>query len=399
MRTHWKRTRRSPGAVVAALILLISAVALDAVGLSGAADGAAPAPAKFLGPVLSIRENGGTTIGRDGGFSVGLPNGQDFWVFADSPRYQFMRGKWRLTGFLGGSTAAMGKYTPGKPLTSKLTEVRPGGALKTSNQLNNFMPAPQAWIPGENSVPCAKYYSHRPSFSVRWPLGAALMPDKQNIIVPYVIVCVLNESSFHPQGWGFSLFNYKTQKFTVKPYDVYPADRGGLGMSSVRMFGSPIVTGKKITFYSWRCCDESSGNFRTTVDATAAALKNPASYVPQPLAGVPITFNLHVANKAKYHNKLTMYVLTGDDSDGAYSIYTASAPAGPWTKVSTGVLPKCAKAPRPCHSMALHPELSPAGRLFISYHLAGFGPGVATEHPYPHEPLRHVVSASVPCNC
>jgi hypothetical protein len=49
--------------------------------------------------------------------------------------------------------------------------------------------------------------------------------------------------------------------------------------------------------------------------------------------------------------------------------------------------------------MALHPELSPAGRMNISYHLPAFGPGVATKHPYPREPLRHVVTSSIPCNC
>jgi hypothetical protein len=92
-----------------------------------------------------------------------------------------------------------------------------------------------------------------------------------------------------------------------------------------------------------------------------------------------------------------MYVLTGEK--GQYSIFTASSPKGPWSQTASGVLPRCDTSPVPCHSMALHPELSPAGRLVISYHLAGYGPGIATKHPFPHEPLRHVVSASIPCGC
>jgi hypothetical protein len=63
------------------------------------------------------------------------------------------------------------------------------------------------------------------------------------------------------------------------------------------------------------------------------------------------------------------------------------------------VLPRCDKSPVPCHSLTLHPEFSPAGRFFISYHLPAFGPGDPSKHPYPKEPLRHVVMATVPCNC
>jgi hypothetical protein len=164
-----------------------------------------------------------------------------------------------------------------------------------------------------------------------------------------------------------------------------------------QMFGSPIIVNKKVTFYSWACCTGGSAIFATTLDATVAAMKNPLSYVPTPIAGLPGTYNVHVAPKSKTHSRFTMYTLTGDQ--GQYTLYTATATAGPWSAVSSGVLPRCDKSPVPCHSMALHPELSPAGRMVISYHLPGFGPGVATKHPYPHEPLRHVVSASVPCSC
>jgi hypothetical protein len=92
-----------------------------------------------------------------------------------------------------------------------------------------------------------------------------------------------------------------------------------------------------------------------------------------------------------------MYVLTG--SKGEYDIYSSTGTRGPWTKKISGTLPRCNKAPVPCHSLILHPELSPAGRLLVSYHLPAFGPGDPSKHPYPKEPLRHVVMASIPCNC
>ncbi len=384
-----RRLWRGPWSLAAAMLLLVSLGTI-------ATPAGATAPARFLGPVLSQRENPDTTFGRDGGFSVGLPNGSDFWMFADSPRYQFIRGKWRLTAFFPGSTAAIGPYTAGKPLTRRLTEVTPGAALRTSNRPTPFLPTPRAYIPDGSGVPCAKYQAHRPAFSVRWPLGVALMPDKTNVLVPYVIVCVLSESQYYPQGWGFALFNYKTQRFTVPATDVIPAQTSGAGIRS-QLFGSPIVVGKKVTFFSWVCCGVGSGVYRTTMDATVAALKDRTSYSPQLVPGLPSTYDLHVAPKSKTHSKLTMYMLTNDQ--GGYALYAASSPTGSWSKVGSGGLPRCDSSPRPCHSMALHPELSPPGRMNVSYHLAGFGPGVATEHPYPHEPLRHVVSASLPCQC
>ena len=152
-----------------------------------------------------------------------------------------------------------------------------------------------------------------------------------------------------------------------------------------------------MTFYSWKFGGAGSGIYTTTVNATAAALKNPASYVAQQIPDLRATYNLHVAAKSKTHKKFTMYQLR--DGAGQYTIYTASSPTGPWTETASGVLPRCDTSPAPCHSMALHPELSPAGRLAVSYHLPGYGPGNATKHPYPYDPLRHVVQSTIPCGC
>jgi hypothetical protein len=381
------------------LVALVCALmSVASLGLPVNVDTAGAGPsAKFLGPVLSIRENSETTFGRDGGFSAPLPNGKTFWIFADSPRYQFIRGKWRLTAFVAGSTATMAPFTKGKPLTTRMTEVNPGRPLKTTNKPAQFMQVPNAYIPGEEGVLCRKYQARRPSFSARWPVGVALMPNKKNLLIPYAVVCVLGESDYILQGWGIALFNYKTQKFTTLPTDVVPAQTNGAEMSTAQMWGSPIVHDNQVTFYSRECCGEGSGVFTTTIDASAAALKNPASYVPTPLPDVPLTLNVQVAKKSKHHQQFSMYVLNG--IHGEYTILRSPSPTGPWTPTATGVLPRCDTSPRRCHSMALHTELSPAGRLNISYHLPGFGPGVATKHPYPHEPLRHVVSSSIPCGC
>ena len=102
-----------------------------------------------------------------------------------------------------------------------------------------------------------------------------------------------------------------------------------------------------------------------------------------------------MANKSTAHSRYTMCVLTG----GQYNIYAASAPAGPWSRVASGTLPRCKGSPGTCHSITLHPELSPASRLLVSFHLHGYGPAIASKHPYPHEPVNHVVLVTIPCNC
>jgi hypothetical protein len=291
----------------------------------------------------------------------------------------------------------MSKFTAGKPLPNPLSEIRPGAVLRSTNQSAQFMPTPVAYLPDGTGRRCRTPKGGPNAFSVRWPVGAVQMPDKTNVLVPYAVVCVFNVNNYTPQGWGFALFNYKTQKFTVGATDVIRAQPNGAGLDASQIFGSPVVVGHNVTFYSWTCCGPTSAIYATTVNASVASLKKRASYVPKPMSGLPTTFNLHVGARSKTHNMFSMYVL--NDEKGKYSLYASVSPTGPWSQVGSGVLPRCDTSPGPCHSMALHPELSPAGRLVISYHLPAYGPGIATKHPFPHDPLRHVVVASLPCDC
>jgi hypothetical protein len=382
--------RRAVAAWSAVLVAITGAVM--APSPSGAATGT------LLGPVLSRVETPTVSLGRDGGFSVPLPNGTDFWVFADSPRFDYKQGGWHLTSFIPGSTAGVAAYTPGQPLNRPLIEVRPGSRVSPPNQPAQFMATPSgAYMPGRPGKACNKANGKPSTNAVRWPSGLALMPDKTNILVPYVIACVVSPFAFQGEGWGFALFNWRTQKFSQKPYDVFRPKSDGSALPSLQSFGSPIIVGKRVTFYSWVCCSAGSGVYSTTFDLSLAALKNRASYKPKIMPSVAGTFDLNVAQKSGKHSRFTMYNLRGNK--GQYDIYAASAPTGPWSKVASGGVPRCDTSPYPCHSFALHPELSPASRLTVSYHLPGYGPGNPSKHPYPHEPLRHVVQSSIPCTC
>jgi hypothetical protein len=371
-----------------ALVCICTSGLVTAATTAGASSGPT-----LKGPILSRAENPSTSWVRDGGVSLPLPNGKDFWIFGDSPRYHWSNGGWKMNAFIYGSTAAQRAFTSGKPLDGPLTEVWAGHPTKTTNQPRQFLPLPKLYLPDGSGRGCTRANGAR--FAVRWVTGAALMPDKTKVFIPYVEVCVMEAYGYVSEGWGFTLYDYKTNKFSMKPYAVFPPSPDGTAIPSSQVYGSPIIRNGKVTFYSWDFGSPSGGIYATQVNATVAALKNPASYAPALMPDLPQSYNIHVVPPAKGHTKITMYMLRGND--GEYELYSASAPKGPWSNVGSGQLPNCDRAFVPCRSFALHPELSPAKRMMVSYYLHGYGPGIPTKHP--ESTLPHAVMASLPCNC
>ena len=361
---------------------------------SPAATGAASGPT-LKGPILSAAETPSISWARDGGFSVPLPTGVDFWVFGDTPRFQWQGDHWVMNAFIYGSTAAQRKFTPGKPLDGPLNEIWLGHPTRSTNSPRQFLPLPNLYMPDGSGKVCNKKNGGSKAESVRWVTGAALMPDRTNVLLPYLEVCVLGENGYTSEGWGFTLYNYKTNTFSMKPFAVFKPHPSGAEIPAVQGFGSPIINNGKITFYSWSWGGSDGGIYRTTMNATLSALKNPASYQPELIPELPMSYNISVHRPSKTHAKNTMYMLRG--SEGEYDIWASASPTGTWSKVGEGQLPGCESAPLSCRSFALHPELSPAKRLMVSYYLHGFGPGIATKHPAPNQP--HAVMASIPCDC
>ena len=104
--------------------------------------GAASSAPKFLGAVVSTAESPTVTLGRDGGFTVPLPNGKDLWIFADTPRFEFTQGKWKFRGFIPGSTAGLMPFTPGRTPTKRLSEIKVGHSPATVAKPAQFLPSP-----------------------------------------------------------------------------------------------------------------------------------------------------------------------------------------------------------------------------------------------------------------
>jgi hypothetical protein len=375
----------------ARIALFVALSALVPVSVASTATPAQAASASFVGPLLSNAENATTSWGRDGGFSVPLPNGRVFWIFGDTPRYTYSGGKWKLTGFLYGSSAGVVPFKAGKPPSKRFNEVIPGRSVKKSNQPHQFLPTPRLYLP--NGKVCNKANGGPSAGAARWATGAALMPDKTNILVSYIGVCVQTAIKYRVQSWGFSLFNWKTNRFTVAAADVWKPSKSP-GIAPKNMRGSPVISGGKVTFFSGDCwCKSNAKTYRTTVAAKAKALRKKSNYTPRAIPGLFPHANQVVVPATKSQPHLTMYQEV--NTAGKFRLLRASSPAGPWKKLSIGTLPKCKTSKAPCISVALHPWMSTSSRMLVSYFVPGYGPGVR-KHTAGSGALGHVVMSYIP---
>jgi hypothetical protein len=394
------RTRSNTRSAVAVAVGLagILATCVLPMAVSSASEFAAPRAGvpTFAGSLVARDDTSTLAWGRDGGISVPLPNGRTFWVFADTPRWQFIFGGWYLTGFIRGSSAGMQDYRNGARPTSRFYEVVPGKRLSKNNKATQLMGNPRLKLSNGSGKACNKVFGGSSAESVRWATGAALMPDGQNVLIPYVDVCVSTATKYTVQGWGFSIYNWKKNRLTVPPTDVFKPKSNGAPIPTTRWYGSPVVVGNKVTMYTSTCCGFPQGKiYTTTMPAKLNALRNAKSYVSKPIPNLATNLVITVAKKSKTRSTYTMY--QSSDLKGRYLILTAPAPTGPWTGKVVGQLPKCRTSPLPCTSFAVHPQFSSKTKLIVSYYLPGSGASIGGHPDKRHRPnFGHIVWASIP---
>jgi hypothetical protein len=368
---------------------LFATACVLAAGFPPAPSGAAGA-VQQLGPVRTRDETPTLTLTRDGGMSVALPNGRDLWVFGDGPQFHWANGKWTIKAFVAGSSIASGPYRRGH-VPAPMDEMWLGHKPSKKYKATVFIPPPRnVYFPDGSRKECSR--KNGAAEEGRWPTGAALMPNKSFVLVTYDEVCVTANSQFRVEGWGFAIYNWKTNRLAAGPIDVFKPAKNGAAINSLKRFVSPIVVGSRVTLFAYTCC--SPGHvYTTSMPATAKALSNPKSYKTKVVSGLPPSYLLSVSGKSPTQTKFQL--LEQLDTKGRFAVYVAANIGGPWKRKASGLLPGCLTSEQPCYALYSHPELSTSTQLLVSYYLPGYGPGVKG-HPHPHPPINHLVMASVP---
>jgi hypothetical protein len=361
--------------VAAAAVSVAALVPVTAQGevLGASARAAASPKAAVRGvPVKSKYETKTRVISRDGGVSVGLPDGHMLWIFGDTGIYtRSGSGPWRSSNFIDGSTALI--TTAKKGVVPSGNEV-PGGVPK------RFIPVPNnVYLPNGSGKKCTYATA---AFPARWPTGATMLSRSQALIT-YSIVCVTTphgHATTQAEGWGYLLYNWKTHKISHGPVDVFKPSKKGTKIALSKIYSSPSVSGGVVTMYASQCVSQVSIGCKSGrvwsvgVRATSTALDKAANYKPVPLTpAAGTTFQPLSISVGRYNGTLKIVALATITGD--YRIYSAPVPSAPWSLAKSGKLPGCPSKTGFCFALEGHPELSPSTSTFVSYKNPDAGPG------------------------
>ncbi len=343
----------------------------------------------YLGPVNANQESTtGTVLQRDAGISVALPNGRDLWIFGDTS--SFSADSNQTHAFIGGSTAAKGRYVAGRTPTA-LKDVHPASTTGSSSTApSQFIPTPtDTYMPDGSGRPCTP--ANGAVYAARWPTGAVLLSNQVNMFVTYTDVCVTSGTNFTVEGWGFMVTTLKGSKIKFGPYDVFPPSAKGTPLPDSRAYQSPVVADGKVTMFTSACtslyvaCASGSVSVTSIAD-DPKALVDPANYVSQPATTdgtqpwKPVNISV-----ASYPGGLRLIEQTS--IGGEFTVFSSKSPTGPWHPFLTGTLPGCSTTPKGfCYAFVGHPELGSNSSLIMSY----FKPDSAKNIDVGHVDLAYV---------
>ncbi len=353
------------GQVRVGVAVVVAAVALVVAPFGAVAPGATNARIRAV-PLHSSYETTTRAVSRDVGISVALPDGHDLWLFGDTGIFQRAgTAAWQETGFIDGSSALQARRARGQV---------PRGADYPTGVPRRFIPVPKnVYLPDGNGRSC-NYDTA--AFPARWPTGAAVMAtNKSEVVVTYAEVCITHTpdggSAIQPEGWGYMLFNWRTQRIDRGPIDVFTPERSGAAIPASKILGWPQFDGDQLTLFTSHCTSffvvcKQGQVWSATMPATAAAMRKRASYQLHPLttdgSGTwePLTISV-----GRYSDGWRLIELTS--IAGTYKIFSASKPGGRWHLEQSGTLPGCPTRTGFCFALEGHPELSTATETLVSY--------------------------------
>ena len=370
------------------IIVLILVLGASAASLTRASADSAP-PSQ----VLSNFENHfGASIARDCGFSQPLPGqrGTSLWLFCDTPVYGFAPGggPWGLTEFITGSSAAEGPATRGLVPTdlSELTSANtPLPAFPNVDGPERFLTVPSGLVTAEGTA-CGATSA---SYAASWISGVTRDPAlPADLLISFDNYCVEGAFNFHPEGFGLAVYDPATNALTSRL--VFSADTTA-GLTAPLVLGSPVSDDGYLYLYNYVCasesytCGASPGNavYLARVPADPSAWDDSAAYQwfvrpgtwssAPASAGSVIPGDTAIAgiDVGDFRSVGHGFALIAQESlEGAFTVYQARSPAGPWKVTTTGTVP-CPADTIDCHAIIGHPELSTRGSLLISF----FNPG------------------------
>ncbi len=387
-------------------VAVIAAAALGASSLAALADSSPPSQ------VLSNFENYfAANIVRDCGFSQPLPAKphDSLWLFCDTAVYGFnSSGNWALADFIPGSTAAVGPSTPGK-VPTRLSEMKTPGtgvpAMPNHDGPAQFLPTPK--LVNSAGLPCD---SANGDYAASWVSGVTQDPAKRSdVLISFNDYCVLGNLDYLAEGSGLAQYDPATNTLNSE-VTVFSA-KSGKALAQQDLLGSPVVSRGYLYLFGSHCAEEydaaciaHSGDavYLARVPDRPSAWNKAGSYwwhagssgwTARPGAATSVVpaarpFAVNVTNFSSVGQKLVLIEQT--DAVGAFTVYEASRPAGPWVRKTSGTVPCTTEGDSFCRAIIGHPELSTRSKLLVSY----FNPG-ADPYYYPKAgPEGHVMVAA-----
>ncbi|HEX3763726.1 MAG TPA: hypothetical protein VHW23_33755 [Kofleriaceae bacterium] len=340
-----------------------------------------PPPASELS---QFESHWGASLGRDCGFSRRLPSNQSLWLFCDTPIYDFTG---TLTGFIGGTTAAEGTFSPGLVPTQLVEVPTPPGALAGRSPFIGpapFLPNPSN-LTRANGTACTASSSGYPA---AWATGMAQEPGgSPRLLITYMEVCV-DSGALLVEGFGVVEYDSAQNTIAAGPTEVFRAPAGAQ-LAAQQQLGSPIFSGGNLFLFSSVCDASAFGGctqgriFLAKVAAAASSWQRGQSYAywtsgsPSwtssfPLAQSVISGATPSAITADSYPGKGLAIIEETSIGGSFRVWKAPAGTfvGAWTLGPTGSsLASCdaGNGLDLCRALTGHPEISTTSTLLMSY--------------------------------
>lgn len=326
----------------------------------------------------------GASLGRDCGFSRRLPSNQSLWLFCDTPIYDFTG---TLTGFIGGTTAAEGTFSPGLVPTQLVEVPTPPGPLVGRSPFigpARFLPNPSNLTRADGTA-CTASSSGYPA---AWASGMAQEPGgSSRLLITYMEVCVDN-GAILVEGFGLVEYDSANNKIVAGPTEVFRAPTGSQ-VPAQQQLGSPIFSGGNVFLFSSVCDSSGFGAcgqgriFLARVAASPSAWQHGQNYAYWTSGSPSWTPNFQLAQSVI--SGATPFAVTADSYPGkglaiieeislggGFRVWRAPANTfvGSWTLGPTGSsLAGCNAGAglNLCRALTGHPEISTSNTLLMSY--------------------------------